>query len=131
MSQSSLICTSLNAFKYFYHHIAPSARISMTLSHHLSLSSIASGRSSGIHPVSAQICCISVQAGRPVFARPFEGVHRSTSLMSMFLLLQQCPACLVRLTLIVFVISRWWLYSCCFLGCSLQDLFNIARSMLV
>ena len=33
------------------------------------------------------------------------GVHRSTSLMSSFLLLKQCPACLVRLTLIVFVIG--------------------------
>ena len=31
------------------------------------------------------------------------GVHRSTSLMSSSLLLQQCPACLVRLTWIVLI----------------------------
>ena len=36
--------------------------------------------------------------GRPAFARPCVGIHKSTSLMSSSLLLQQCPACLVRLT---------------------------------
>ena len=35
---------------------------------------------------------------RPAFARPCVGVHKSTSLMSSSLLLQQCPACQVRLT---------------------------------
>ena len=34
-----------------------------------------------------------VRAGRPAFARPCVGVHKSTSLMSSSLLLQQCPAC--------------------------------------
>ena len=34
-----------------------------------------------------------VRAGRPAFAWPYVGVHRSTSLMSSPLLLQQCPAC--------------------------------------
>ena len=43
-----------------------------------------------------------VRAGRPAFARPYVGVHKSTSLMSSSLLLQQCLACLVRLTWIVF-----------------------------
>ena len=38
-----------------------------------------------------------VRAGRPAFARPYVAVHRSTSLMSSSLLLQQCLACLVRL----------------------------------
>ena len=60
-----------------------------------------------------------------------EGVHRRTSLMSSSPLLQQCPACLVRLTLIVFVMRGRWLYCCCFVGCCLQDLFKIARSILV
>ena len=36
-----------------------------------------------------------VRAGRPAFARPCVGVHKSTSLMSSSLLLQKCPACLV------------------------------------
>ena len=59
-----------------------------------------------------------------------EGVHR-TSLMSLSLLLQRCLACLVRLTLIVFVMGGRWLYNCCFVGCCLQDLSNIARSIIV
>ena len=41
----------------------------------------------------------------PTFARPCEGVLRSTLLMSSSLLLQKCPTCLVRLTLIVFVMG--------------------------
>ena len=57
-----------------------------------------------------------VLAGRPTFARPFEGVHRSMSLMSSYLLLQQCPACLVRLTCIVFVMGGKRPYSSCFVG---------------
>ena len=38
---------------YISHHVVPSARISVTLPHHLSLLFIASGRSSGLHPVSS------------------------------------------------------------------------------
>ena len=72
------------------------ARISLTLSRHSSLSFIALGRSSGQHPVSSHSCWMYVRAGRPAFARPCVGVHKSTSLMSSSLLLQQCPACLVR-----------------------------------
>ena len=72
-----------------------------------------------------------VRAGRPAFARPCVGVHKSTSLMSSSLLLQQCPACLVRLTWIVFVIGGRWPYSWCLVGCCRQDLFKITRSILV
>ena len=50
--------------------------------------------------------------------------------MSSSLLLQQCPACLVRFYLIVFVMGNRWPYSCCFVGFYLQDLFKIARSIL-
>ena len=60
-----------------------------------------------------------------------KGVHRSTSLMSSSLLLRQCPACLVHITWIVFLMGGRWPYSCCFVGCCLQDLFNIARSIFV
>ena len=49
-----------------------------------------------------------VRAGRPAFARPCVGVHKSTSLVSSSLLLQQCPACLFHLTWIVFVIGGRW-----------------------
>ena len=95
----------------------PLARISLILSCHFSLSFIASGRSSGLHPVSSHNCWMYVRAGRPTFARPYVGVHRSTSLMSSSLLLQQCPACLVRLIMIVFVMGGRWPYSWCFVGC--------------
>ena len=60
----------------------PSARISLTLSCHPSLSSIVPSRSSRQYTVSGQSCCIWVLAGCPAFARPCEGVHRSMSLMS-------------------------------------------------
>ena len=115
-----------------HHHLAvTSARISLTLSRHLSLLFIAFGRSSGLHLVSSHSCCMYVRAGRPAFARPCEGVYRSTSLVSSSQLLQQCPACLVRLIWIVFEMGGWWSYSRCFVGCCLQDLFNIARIILV
>ena len=62
---------------------------------------------------------MEVQAGRPAFVRPCEGVHRSTSLMCSSLLLQQWPVYLVLLILIVFVMDGKWPYSCCFVGCCL------------
>ena len=80
-----------------HHHVMRPARISLTLSLHVSLSFIASGRSSRLHPVSSHSCCMYVRAGRPAFDWPYAGVHRGTSLTSSSLLLQQCPACLVRL----------------------------------
>ena len=114
-------------YHHHHHHVVPLAQISLTLFRHFSLSFIASGRSSGLHPVSSHSCCMYVLAGRPAFAQPYVGVHRNTSLMSWSLLLQQCPACLVRLTWIVFVMGGRWPYSWCFVGCCRQDLLNIAR----
>ena len=115
----------------FHHHLHAVlvAKISLTLSRHFSLSFISSSRSSGQHPVSSHSCWIMyVRAGRPAFARPCVRVHKSTSLMSLSLLPQQCPACLVRLTWIVFVIGGRWPYIWCLVGCCRQDLFKIARS---
>ena len=80
--------TYIYIYIYIYHHVVPLARISLTLSRHFSLSFIASGRSSGLHPVSSHSCWMYVRAGRPAFARPYVGVHRSTSPMSSSLLLQ-------------------------------------------
>ena len=100
-------------YLYIYHHhdVVPLARISLTLSRYFSLSFIAPGRSSWLHPVSSHSCCMYVRAGHPAFAWPYAGVHRNTSLMSSSLLLQQCPACLVRLTCIVFAMGGKWPYS--------------------
>ena len=98
----------------------------LTLCRYFSLTFIASGRSSGLHPVSSQTCWMYVRVGHPAFARPYVGVHSSTSLMSSSMLLQQCPACLVRLAWIVFVMRGRWLYSWCLVGWCRQDLINIA-----
>ena len=119
------------AHHHYHHHVALVARISLTLSCHSSLSFIALGRSSGQHPISSHSCWMYVRAGRPAFAWPCVGVHKSTSFMSSSLLLQQCPACLVRLTWIVFVMGGRWPYSWCLVGCCRQDLFKISRSILV
>ena len=116
---------------HHHHHVVLPARISLTLSCHFSLSFITSGRSSGLHPVSSHGCCMYVRAGCAAFSRPYVGVHRSTSLMSSSLLLQQCPACLVCLAWIVFMMRGRWPYSWCLVGCCHQDLFNIACSILV
>ena len=99
---------------HHHHHVVLPAWISLTLSRHFSLSFIALGRSSGLHRISSYSCCIYVRADRPAIARPYVGVHRSTSLMSWSLLLQQCPACLVRLTWIAFVMGGRWPNSWCF-----------------
>ena len=114
--------------KHLHHHlhVVPPARISLTISCHFFLSFIASGRSSTLHPVSSHSCCMYVRAGRPAFAWPYVGVHRSTSLTSSSLVLQQCPACLARLTCIVFVMGGKWPYSWRLVECCRQDLFNIA-----
>ena len=60
----------------------PLARISLILSRHFFQSFIAFSRSSGLHPVSARSCCMYVLAGCVALARPYVGVHWSTSLMS-------------------------------------------------
>ena len=90
---------------HHHHHVVRLARISLALSLYVSQSFIASGRSSGLHPVSSHHCCMNVRAGRPAFDWQYAGVHRSTSLTISSLLLQQCPACLDRLACIVFVIG--------------------------
>ena len=125
------VCIYMCIYIYIYHHVVLLARISLTLSCHFSLSFITSGWSSGLHPVSSHSCCMCVRAGHPAFAQPYVGVHRSTSLMSSSLLLQQCPACLIHLTWIVFVMGGRWPYSWCLVGCCRQDLFNIACNILV
>ena len=70
--------------------------------------------------------------GRPTLASQCKGVRRGTSLMKSSPLLQQCPACLVRLIWMVFEMGGWWWpYSYRFGGCCIQNLFNKAGSILV
>ena len=131
MCANSKILSGVVYIYHHHHHVVLPARISLTLSRHFSLSFITFGRSSGLHPISSHSCCMYVRAGCPAFAWPYAGLHKSTSLMSLSLFLQQCPACLVGLTCIVFVMGRKWPYSCCLVGYCRQDLFNIALNILV
>ena len=73
-----------NKFLRWSSSFTPPARISLILSRHPSQSSIAPGRFSRLHPLSAQSCCMLVLAGRPAFARPCEGIHWSRSLMIVY-----------------------------------------------
>ena len=41
------------------------------------------------------------------------------------------PSCLIHLIWMVLEMESQWPYSCCFVGCCSQDLFNIAHSILV
>ena len=75
----TILYTQTHTYIYYHHHhVVLVAWISLTLSRHFSLSFIASGRSSGQHPVSSHSCWMYVRAGRPAFARPYVGVHKST-----------------------------------------------------
>ena len=130
MSVCIYVCVCFWIYQHHHHHVVPVARISLILSRHFSLSFIALGRSSDQHPVFSHSCWMYVRAGRPAFARPCVGVHKSTSLMSSSLLLQQCPACLVRLTWIVFVIEGRWPYSWCLVGVAARTCSRLLAAFL-
>ena len=127
----NIITFSYYIYIYIYiyiYQVTLMAWISLTLSHHLSLSSITSGKSSRLHSVSVESCCLWVLVGRPTLARLLKRVHWRTSLMSSFLL-QQCPECIVRLIRIVLEIGGKCPYSCCLMRCCFQNLFKIACSI--
>ena len=117
-----------------HHQHVPLGRISLTLSRHFSpivhrlwLVFRATSR------ILTSSCCMYVcMYGRPAFARPYVGVHKSTITYEL-VLASPAVSCMseVRLTWIVFVMGGRWPYSWCLGGCYRQDLFNIARSILV
>ena len=118
------------------HHVVPLAWISLTLSLSLSLatSPYRSSPPAGLqgyipYPHIAAVCMFALVV--LLLLGHIWGVHLSTSLMSTSLLFQQCPACLVRLTVIVFVMGGRWPYSWCLVGCCRHDMFYIARIILV
>ena len=53
------------------------------------------------------------------------------AIMSCSLFLQQSPACLVRLTLMVFEMGGKWSNCCCFVECCFGDFFKRSRSTLL
>ena len=103
-TDSLIFCFIIYNYIYIYiyhhhHHAVQPARISLTLSRHFSLSFIASGRSSGLHPVFSHSCCIFGLVVLLLLGHMWGSIG------------VQCPACLVRLTWIVFGIGGKWPYS--------------------
>ena len=106
---------------HHHHHVVPLARISLTFS--FATSPFSSSPLAGLqryipYPHRAAVCMFELVV--LLLLGHMGGVHRSTSLMSSSLLLQQCPACLVRVTWIVFVMGGRWLYSWCLVACCSQ-----------
>ena len=127
------VCVSIYKCTYIYYHhhqVVQLAWISLTLSCQSSLLSITTGRSSSLYPVFIQSCCRYVFLDHPTLTQLCEVVHKRISLVISFLLLQQCPTCLVCLTWMVLEIGGRWLYNC-FMWCCFQDLFNTAHNILV
>ena len=114
---------------YIYHdQLILIARIPLTLSHHSSLSSIALGRSSNTSGVRTEL--MHVFATWPTLVCLCVEVHRKTSLMNLFLLLQQWQVNLVHLTWMACKMEGKWLHSCCFVGCWFQNFLKTAHSNL-
>ena len=104
-------------------HVTLSVRISQTLSRHPSLWSIAFGKSSGQHPVSSQICCSSWTSCL------CSSMWRGSREYITYELVPTTPAVSRMSVSTNFDSFRRWPYSCCFVGCCLQDVFNIACSI--
>ena len=131
ISGSPVLFHFLQTGWYHHHHVVSLAQISLTLYYHLSLSSIASGGSSRLHPVSVQSCCryVLIDCPTPTHScegRPLENVSYE------FVRTSRAVSCnLVRMIWMVLEMGGRWPYSCCLMGCCFQVLFNIARSILV
>ena len=117
---------------HHHHHQVELARHSLTRFFQLTLSSMAFGSSSNLHPVSSDSWSMYVFLGRPCDLFPCLGFQSSTSAISSSLLCQQCPANLIlccRMELLL--IFGMFPYSSLFVGGSLHDLFSATRSILV
>ena len=116
--------TYLNSIIYIYIYISsPSSpyvvlliQISVTISRHSSLSSIASSRSSRLHPVSFQCCCRYVLVGRPRLTSLCEGSIGKRRLYGLYL-----SNSLHLIFVMILEIGDRWLFSCCFEGCCFQE----------
>ena len=136
---SSLIIYAYKIICYqnhHHHHVMLLARISLTLSLSLSLAIRLYHPSLPAGPLDYILCPYWwVLVGRPTHARPCEGVHRKTSLMSSSLLLHWCSSYFFRRIWMVLEMWAWWLYCCCFwyiasLVCSIWLVAFLFRSRL-
>ena len=111
---------------YHHHHVTLLARISLTFScHH---------RSREVFLATSCVGTVLLYIGSSSSSYLYSSMWRGPQEYIAYEFILTSPAvsvCLVRLTLIVFVMGGRWPYSCCFVGCCLQDLFNTARSILV
>ena len=87
------------------------------------LSSLTSGRSSRLHPMSVQSYCRKVLEDHQILALLYEGVDWRMLLMSLSLLLPS-STCLVYLIWMVLEMGSRRLYNCLLMGCSFQGLFS-------
>ena len=114
---------------HHHHHVVLVARISLNLLSPLFPIVHRLDRSSGQHPYLTELLNVC-SCWSSCFCMAMCGVHKSTSLMSSSLLLQQCPACLVRLTWIVFVIGGRWPYSWCLVGVAARTYSRLLAAFL-
>ena len=103
------VCVCVCLYIYNHHDVVQLAQISLTLSHQSSLSSIASGKSSRVHPVYVPNCCTC------------EEVHRKKE----FILTSSAVSYMSYLSnLDVLEMGGKWSYSFSFVGYYYQDLFK-------
>ena len=84
-----------------------------------------------IHCLYRPNVCEEMYIGRPTLVCPCVGVPRKTLFMSSSFLLQLYPTDLVYFTQMVYEMGNKWPYSCCFVGCCLQNFFKTAHSILM
>ena len=83
-------------------------------------------------PCPRKACCSHVIVSRPTLTSPHDGINCRTSLITSSLVLQQFFTCLVRLIWMALEVRIKGPYSYCFVGyCYFQDLFNVARNILL
>ena len=121
-SHLSITHTHTHTYIYISCHAAST---DFTDSGHSSQSSIASSRSSRLHPVVDKFLLV----GQHLHVRVKGSIGERHISPSLFL--EQCLVCFVGLIYMVLEMGGRWPYSCCFVGCCFQDLFNITRSILV
>ena len=102
----------------YWSYIVFANSLSLSLSRYVSISSIAQGKSSRLHPVPLLSWYMQVLDGQPTMVSPWVRIHKRRLFMNLSLLLQQCPAIFFRFTEIVWDMGGGnCLYACSFVWC--------------